>query len=222
MGNNKGNNRVACRRSHVHGPTATFQRTEHFVDNVENTTPASVVRKEKDTVVTISSGEYATENKHQQMVTDNLENSTDWLLQRVQLPADGGKKFCKQIKNHNATTCGDGSYKQGRATGGSLLFDKDSMQVSIRIDNEIPIDPTDASAYTGELGGIGGIIAATNVLCRHFQIREGTITHGVDNDAALSNCFGPFKPTTLTPCFHIVKRVRAEIRKSPIKWIGKK
>ena len=96
------------------------------------------------------------------------------------------------------------------------------MQVGIQIDNKIPIDPIDASAYAGEIGGIGRIIAATNLLYRRFQIREGTITHGVDNDAALSNCFGPFKPPTVTLCFHIVKRIRVEIKKSPIKWIGKK
>ena len=133
-----------------------------------------------------------------------------------------GSIFVKISKKHEATTCGDGSYKRGQATGGSLSFDKDTMHVGIRVDNELPIDPTDGSAYAGELGGIGGIIAATNVLCRRFQIRKETVTHGVDNDGALSNCFGPYEPTTLTPCFHIVKRVRAEIKKSLIKWVGKK
>ena len=99
---------------------------------------------------------------------------------------------------------------------------KKTMQIGIRIDNEIPIDPSNASAYTGELGGIGGIIAATNLLCKQFGISEGTVTHRVDNDAALSNCFGPYEPNILTPCFHIVKRIRAEIKKSPISWKGKK
>lgn len=70
--------------------------------------------------------------------------------------------------------------------------------------------------------GIREMIAATNLLCKQFQIREGTVTHGVDNDAALSNCFGPFELSTLTPCFHIIKRIRAEIKNSPIAWIGKK
>ena len=46
--------------------------------------------------------------------------------------------------------------------------------------------------------------------------------HRVDNDAALSNCFGPFEPTTVTPCFQIVKQIRAAIKTSLIKWIGKK
>ena len=71
------------------------------------------------------------------------------------------------------------------------------MQIGIRVDNEIPINPEDTSAYAGELGGIGGMIAATNALCKRFQIREGTVMHGVDNDAALSNCFGPFNANTV-------------------------
>ena len=97
------------------------------------------------------------------------------------------------------------------------------MQVGItRIDNEIPIDPSNGTAYAGELGGIGGMIAATNKLCKQFKIQQGTVTHVVDNDAALTNCFGPYEPTTLTPFFHIVKRVRAEIKHSLIKWVGKK
>ena len=32
------------------------------------------------------------------------------------------------------------------------MFDTNTMQVGIQIDNKIPIDPTDASAYAGELG----------------------------------------------------------------------
>ena len=43
------------------------------------------------------------------------------------------------------------------------------MQIGIRIDNKIPINPADASAYVGELGGIGGMVAATNALCKRFQ-----------------------------------------------------
>ena len=129
---------------------------------------ASVMKKEEHTAVMVSSGAYATENNNQQGISDKIKDRTDWLLQRVRLPADGGKKFCEQIKNHAVTTYGDGSYKQGKATGGTLLFDKNSMQVGIQIDNEIPIDPTDASAYAGELGGIGGMIAATNLLCKRF------------------------------------------------------
>ena len=165
----------------------------------------------------ISIGEYEQDDNTQNPTVNEIEESLDWLLQRVRIPPDGGQKFCKQIRNNNATTGGDESYKKRKATGGSLSFD-----VGIRIDNKIPIDPSDASAYAGELGGIGGIVAATNILCKKFQVRAGTVTHGVDNDAALANCFGPYEPTTLTPCFHIVKRIRAAIKKSSVKWIGKK
>ena len=44
----------------------------------------------------------------------------------------------------------------------------------------------------------------------------------MDNNAALRNCFGDEEPDTSTPCFHMVKRIKAEIRALPFKWIGKK
>ena len=60
-----------------------FSKNRTFVEDVENTILASVMKKEEDTVVMVSTGEYTTENKHQQRVPDNLEDSTEWLLQRV-------------------------------------------------------------------------------------------------------------------------------------------
>ena len=171
--------------------------------------------KDDKHIIMVSIGRYEIRQDNQ-INEDDIYQSEDWLLQWVWLPQDGGKQFCKQIKLNQATTCRDGSYKQRQATGGSLSFDKETMQIGIRINNEIPIDPSDGTAYSGELGGIGGMIAATNILWSWFNIQQGTVTHGVDNDAALTNWFGPYEPTTLTPCFHIVKRVRAEIKKSPI------
>ena len=50
----------------------------------------------------------------------------------------------------------------------------------------------------------------------------GTITHGVDNNATLRDCFGSEEPDILTPCFHMVKRIQADIKASPFTWIGKK
>ena len=211
-----------CSKGRTRRQAHTFNKTEQFEENLQNVIPASVNKCDNEKVIMISTGRYEQTSTTNSRAVNDLEDSSDWLLQRIHIPADGGKKFCEQIKNNEATTCGDGSYKSGKATGGSLSFEKDSMKIGVRIDNEVPIDPEDASAYAGELGGIGGMVVATNALCKKFKVVEGTVTHGVDNDAALSNCFGPYEPTTLTPCFHIVKRIRAAIKMSPIKWIGKK
>ena len=77
-------------------------------------------------------------------------------------------------------------------------------------------------AYYGELGGIDGTVSVANIICSAFNVMTGKITHGVDNQAALTNCFGPDKPDTSTPGFNRVKKIRASIRSSGIEWVGKK
>ena len=55
-----------------------------------------------------------------------------------------------------------------------------------------------------------------------FQLQICCVTHGINNAAVLHNIFGPDKPDTSTPCFHLIKRVQKKITDSPVKWIGKK
>ena len=88
--------------------------------------------------------------------------------------------------------------------------------------NDVPIDMKDRDEYAGELGSIAGAVTTTNRLCTKFKVAQGSVTHGVDNTAALQNCFGPDEPDTMTPCFHLVKIIREAIKQSPIKWIGQK
>ena len=77
-------------------------------------------------------------------------------------------------------------------------------------------------AYYGELGGIDGTISVANVICSAFNVTAGKITHGVDNQAALTNCFGPDEPDTTTPGFSLVKKIWVLIRSYGIEWVGKK
>ena len=81
------------------------------------------------------------------------------------------------------------------------------MDIKINAACQVHIHPDDNNAYCGELGGIQSAVAYVNALCKHHKITEGTVTHGVDNDAALTNCFGPFEPSTRTPCFHLIKQI---------------
>ena len=77
-------------------------------------------------------------------------------------------------------------------------------------------------AYCGKLGGIDGTVSVANVISSAFNVTTGKITHGVDNQVVLTNCFGPDEPDTTTPGFNLVKKIRASIRLSGIKWVGKK
>ena len=96
------------------------------------------------------------------------------------------------------------------------------MNIKVKAVCQIHIHPNDNSAYCGELRGIQSAVAYVNAICKKHKITDGTVTHRVDNDAALTNCFGPFEPLTQTLCFHIIKRIQAEIAASPIRWKGGK
>ena len=107
-------------------------------------------------------------------------------------------------------------------TGGFLSFEDDDIQGGIQGATEIPLSEEDSTPYCGKLGGIQVTISATHTICSEHRVTSGIITHGVDNLAALRNCFGEEEPDTTTPCFHMVKRIRTEIKASPFTWIGKK
>ena len=112
--------------------------------------------------------------------------------------------------------------KDGRATGGFITFDDNDICNGIQGATEVSLTEEDSTPYSGELGGIQVEISTTHKVCADHGVTSGTITHGVDNNAALANCFSQEEPDTSTPCFHMVKRIRAEIAKSPFTWIGKK
>ena len=103
--------------------------------------------------------------------------------------------------------------QNGRSAGAFLGFTPNKMNNRVSAACQVHIHPDDNNAYCGELGGIQSAVAYVNSICKQHKITDG---HGVDNDAALVNCFGPFESSTQTPCFHIVKRIRSEIAVSPI------
>ena len=65
-----------------------------------------------------------------------------------------------------------------------------------------------------------GTIAATNIVCKAFNVTSGKVTHRVDSQVALTNCFRPDKPDMSTPGFNLVKKMWAAIKTSNIQWIG--
>ena len=152
----------------------------------------------------------------------NDETTENWALQNFTLPNDGGEHFAQLVREGTATTCGDGSFKNGRSTGGFTSFEGDDLHYQFEGANEVPVHSDDNMAYYGKLGGINGTISVANVICSAFNVTTGKITHGVDNQVTLTNCFGPDKPDTTTPGFNLVKKIRALIRLSGIELVGKK
>ena len=107
----------------------------------------------------------------------------NWALQKITLLEDGG------IKEGHATTCDDGSFKHGQSTEGFTSFEEDNLQNQFEGANEVPVHLDDNVAYYGELRGIDGTISVRNVICTVFNVMSGKVTHGVDNQVALTNCF---------------------------------
>ena len=101
-------------------------------------------------------------------------------------------------------------------------FEGDNLQNQFEGVNEVPVHLDDNMAYYGKLGGIDGTISVTKVICKAFNVTSGKVTHGVDNEVALTNCFGPDEPDTSTPGFSLIKKIRALIRSSGTEWVGGK
>ena len=192
-----------------------FKKSTITSEHIQADYEIASVRNQATTVQLISTGNIASNDTTE-------ETPNDWALPYMSLPEDGGARFAEQVKHNRGQTAGDGSCKNGRATGGFLSFEDDNIRGGIQGATEVPLSEEDSTPYSGELGGIQAAITATHAVCSRYGVQSGTITHGVDNLAALRNCFGDEEPDTNTPCFHMVKRIRAEIKESPFKWIGKK
>ena len=71
--------------------------------------------------------------------------------------------------------------------------------------------------YYRELGGINGAITVTQRICSLFNIQAGKATHRVNNQAALTNCFGPDKRDASTPGLNLIKKIKLSTQSSTIK-----
>ena len=195
--------------------TQVFTRTNISTNHIDPPYQPASIKKNETKIHLISVGHFDTNNK-------DTETTNDWAIQYLALPDDGGARFAQQVQNHKGQTAGDGSCKDGRATGGFITFEDDDITNRIQGATEVPLTEEDSTPYSGKLGGIQVAIATTHKVCADHGVTSGTITHGVDNNIALKNCFGPEEPDTSTPCLHMVKQIRTEIAMLPFTWIGKK
>ena len=82
------------------------------------------------------------------------EDQEDWAIQFLSIPEDGGYLFAQQVLKNKGQRAGDGSCKEGRATGGFLSFEENDIRGGIRGATEVPLTEDDSTPYRGELGGI--------------------------------------------------------------------
>ena len=84
--------------------------------------------------------------------------------------------------------------------------------------NEIPGASKDQSPYRSELGGISGVLAKVDCLCRRYQIKTGAIMCRLSGLQTMYHASGsdPLDPQRAS--FDLLVDIRNIIKASPIKW----
>ena len=149
------------------------------------------------------------------------DGSLIWALQEMKLPNDEGAAIAEIIKAGNGRCMSDGSLKELFGTSAfTFLIKEDSLGYGGM--NIVPGNDDDQSSYRSELCGILGNILVINAICKHNGVAgDYTVQVGCDSESALWNCFGANHVTTKMASFDLVKAIRYQIDKSPIKFKSK-
>ena len=143
-------------------------------DNINGALHASIQQSTNFEVMIQSTGTFEESNEDTRPNIQTIRGipfpTNDWALQKIKVPTDQGQFFCELIKNHKATTCGDGLMKQQRSTGSFLGFHEYDMDLKIKASCAVLVAPEDTSSYCGECGGILSAITYVNILCVSFTM----------------------------------------------------
>ena len=144
--------------------------------------------------------------------------SADVWAAEILLSTDEGTIVAASIRAGTAYAVSDGSYKEDRGTSAFLLEGASGAEGRIIGMNAIPGDATDQSAYRAELGGISGVIATVDCLCRLHRISSGAIQCRLDGYQAMRHASGadPLDPKQAS--FDLLVDIRNKILLSPITW----
>jgi ribonuclease HI len=131
-------------------------------------------------------------------------------------------ELATDIQEGTASAVSDGSFKNCNGTSAFMLC-LDRIENRIIGVNAVPGAADEQSAYRSELAGVSGIIHTLKLLCKKFQITQGSVQIGLDDDQALKAAAGtwPLKPAQAN--YNLIKDIRAKIKALPIKitwkWI---
>ena len=150
---------------------------------------------------------------------EGLSADQKWSMQEVEWSADGGQALVDAIANGCAIAVSDGSFKDEYGTAGWTIRG-DTDDVFITGSNITPGDGQYQSAYRSELSGLYGIVVAVEVLCRVFNITDGSITVACDGESALDYAFDWDNRWLRAGTAHLdlISAIRKKVRDSPIQW----
>ena len=132
---------------------------------------------------------------------------------------------------HIVMSCGsiftDGSYGNGRATYGVVIQPIKLSVPRANIDlaelitesGTVHGHPTyDLNSYRAELAGILCALKTTINLCNQAKITQGSCMVYCDNKGALLASFGSKRPTPRWASYDLLRQIRDQLQRSPIKW----
>jgi hypothetical protein len=132
--------------------------------------------------------------------------------------SDEGRDVAESIRQGTAYAVSDGSFKEQRGTSAFLLEGPTGEATRIIGMNEIPGSLEDQSAYRSELGGISGVLATVDCLCRLYHIKGGKIKCGLDGEQAMLHASGTNPLDPQQPSFDLLVDIRNKVKSSPIQW----
>jgi len=158
-----------------------YHRSSHNICKLEKNMDIAQVLWLNDGRVQLM--EVGTCNKEYTVTQDNEELVEKyWPIKFLNMSGDEGQHFAREIFTREAKIVCDGSYFEGVASSAFITV----SNYNVNGGNVLPGCKICQSAYRGELGGILGAIVFTKLICKKWNITEGSVVIGCDCQGALA------------------------------------
>ena len=116
-----------------------------------------------------------------------LPHNLRWILHHNIIPGDKGRALAKQLRKSAVLCIADGSYKDHYGTAAFILDANEDKNSWLGV---LPCygDPSFHDAYRSELTGLLAIVTILLAICNKYDIQDGIVHIGCDNDTALARC----------------------------------
>ena len=188
-----------------------------FPDN----TDAATVYFQWTTVILQSTGTILPPQKQQKAQScpeyiARMPPSSRWSIEHI-TDFRYAREVADSIRDGTCIAIANGSYKNDFGTAQFILQAPDPLH-RLKAPLRCPGDYDDACAYRSEETGLYGIGNCAKMLCEQYNIANGKITYGCDNDTALHNSHQELVTSPKHPHFDILMATRKVMSSCPIQW----
>ena len=154
-----------------------------------------------------------------QSAFDKLPEGDQWALQDIG-GLEAAAQVARSLRQGTAIAVSDGSYDKGFGTS-SFVVHCTTTGKRIKALNTVPGHATEQSSYRSELAGIAGTVAILTLLCQVYQIQDGSIEIGLDNEGALNAIFKDWDPKITDKSFDLIFDIRRKLQRLPLRVKGR-